>query len=493
MPQNKFYNNRSTTLTASLASGATTLPVASLLADPLATAIAAGTVVTATLSNAAGTLVEIISLTASAGGATPTSYTISRGQQGTVDLSWNIGDSLKLNLTAAELDKFAQTFYADVTALSNGIQTFQSAVYAAVAANINRPDSTVVAKGSLYVAASGQTLVYFLEGGTTAASSPFYGGFGSKVSINQDGSAVGMGIPIQSNGTLDPIFGLGDSFGQDSYAIFFDSLAISGKPDTFAQGERSLAINGKALGNDSVAINGVALGIKSSAYGGQSILRYGLGTSGIAEKPANAKVNTVDGAFSQYDSNLQSIVWSEPCDFTGGATWTATTQVKHGYVMKPTAGGSRQFVRIDNNYHSLSKAFSAGYVAGSTGATQPTWPVSDRLTVADGGGSWFALSNVGRTLRLNSLFLVQEIGIVIFDWSAITAQPFVSFGINGNNTLFVPSTQTTKLTASNTAQFFTPVNPTLATDLTMSIDTLAVGTRMLGQVFFRGFYCPAWF
>jgi len=495
-----FFNNRKTTLTATVNIGDTTLPVASLTSDPIATQVMDGNMYVLTFTNTTETAREIVYVTSSAGGATPTSYTILKAQEGTSDLSWPSGSKVEIRISKGTLDKFTQSFYDTFTSLAAGnILTLQNSIFAAVRTGAARANSTFVAAGSIRISAAGNIAIYYLQDGTTAASEPGWGGFGNPFIATADGSAIGIGISISSaDGTLDSSSGIGVTLGKGALSAggFSTALGTDGTV-TLSQGASTLSVaGGMALNDNSVAIGegSIAAGKYSSALGGVGNIRGALFTNKIASKETRIRAYAVDSTFRRYDTNLESVVWSEPIGFNGGQTWTASTPVKNGYVYKPTAGGTNQFVRRDSSkYTDYSGMFPATYTPTNTGASQPTWPTTENFTVNDGGVQWVCHPNVGHTMNLDAKFLVTQIGIVIFDGTGITVQPFVSFGIVGNNTFYVANVQTTQLTATDSVQLFTPVNSQLSNSFTISINTLATATTMLGQVFFKGFYCPSWF
>jgi hypothetical protein len=494
---NKFINNRKTTLTATLTSGDTSLPVSSLTTDLIGVEVKSGARYILTLTDNLETNREIIYVTASAGGVTPTSYTILKAQEGTGDLTWPSGSKVEIRLTSGGLAKFTQSFSDTSTVLSyDNIPYLQELIYTAKQTSDNRPNSTFVNTGVIKI--DSNTAVYYLAGGTTAASAPFWGGFGSPYDILFDGTAVAIGMPINSDGTLTSH---GVTVGKNALSAGVRTLCIASS-DAGGSGTQSLTLNdsavsfaGQALAQESVAIGPSAIsgGIKSLALGGVGKVRNGLFTDKIASKESKIWASALDSTHRRFDTNLESVIWSEPISFNGGTTWAATTPAKHGFVFKPTAGGTNQFVRKDNSYNNYTRLPGTTYTPGNTGASQPTWPTTENFTVSDGGGQWVCHPNVGHTMDLPENFLVTQIGIVIFSSTAITVQPFVSFGKTGNNTFYVANVQTTLLTGTDTVQLFTPLNSSLSNSLTVSVNTLATATEMLGQVFFKGFYCPKWF
>ena len=86
-----------------------------------------------------------------------------------------------------------------------------------------------------------------------------------------------------------------------------------------------------------------------------------------------------------------------------------------------------------------------------------------------------------------SRFFVDEIGIIVDDYSSISVQPYLSFGITGNNTKFAVSAQTTGLTALGTREIISiGSNNTGETTLNITVDTAATGTTLILRVYWKG-------
>lgn len=491
----KFINNKEVTLIATVNSGDTNLPIASLTADPLVGAIFNySDKYVATLTN--GTDIEIIHMVAAVPTGSPTSYTIVRGQEGTLALTWGTGDKLSLRVTGGVLNNFLQNNsnidLGPGETYSRETPLFQDKAYIARAdtATYTRANSTFVSENSFFLDTTGIYLLAYLQSGTTAASEPLF----SNNAIQADGTAVVLSIQLST--TEGDIYEAGTSLGQTASAVGQKTLALGSKGfvssglGALANGDRAISMNlGKALADDSVAIgDGAAYGIESISLGETSFINRSFTTKGISSKPMNVLLNGV----ADIKTNFVSTVWSYPIDFSGGSTWTASTAYTHGSVVKPTTPDGNQYIRLDNNYKAYSKLFPVTYAAGISGTTEPTWvDIEDNFTF-DGDGKWLCKSNTGAILTLPGKFLVKRIGIVLFDTSTITIQPGVSFGVSGNNTAFLSPTTTTNLTGNNKVQMFEVLNSELTTTLTYTINTPATAIKMVGQIFFEGFLAESW-
>jgi len=95
-----FTNNAATTLASGITNVATSLTVATTTGGQFP-AITSPNFFYCTLQNVAGTLVEIVKVTARAGDV----FTIVRGQESTVASAFSTSDKVELRLTAGELTK----------------------------------------------------------------------------------------------------------------------------------------------------------------------------------------------------------------------------------------------------------------------------------------------------------------------------------------------------------------------------------------------------
>ena len=116
---NLFTNNAATTLASSILVGATSLTVSSGTGALFPT-LAGGAYFYCTLSNTAGTTIEIVKVTA----RSTDTFTIVRAQDNTTASAFSAGDKVELRLTAIDLQNFPQL---DSTNTFASAQTFSSA------------------------------------------------------------------------------------------------------------------------------------------------------------------------------------------------------------------------------------------------------------------------------------------------------------------------------------------------------------------------------
>ena len=122
-----FANNAATTLASGITNTATSLTVATgtgaLFPSP-----SGSTYFYMTLANTAGT-VEIVKCTA----RSTDTFTIVRGQDGTLAVAWNSGDKVEQRVVAADLNNFGQLDSANTWAQA---QTFSSGLSGALTGNV---------------------------------------------------------------------------------------------------------------------------------------------------------------------------------------------------------------------------------------------------------------------------------------------------------------------------------------------------------------------
>jgi hypothetical protein len=160
---NLFTNNAATTLASSINSSVTSLTVASatggLFPNPTA-----GQYFYATLQNTAGSVVEIVKVTA----RSTDTFTIVRAQDNTTASAFTAGDKVELRATAADLNNFGQLDSTNTWALA---QTFSSPI---AATSGGTAQSTYTTGDIIY--ASGTNTLSKLAIGTTGQALTVSGG-----------------------------------------------------------------------------------------------------------------------------------------------------------------------------------------------------------------------------------------------------------------------------------------------------------------------------
>lgn len=495
MSQYKFLNNKETVLAVDINSGDTSIPVASMVTDILSGYdLFYDEIVKATFSNASGDIEIIHILKGNPTGGPITSYDILRGQEGTSALTWVTGDKLSLRITSGILENIVQNHskinsFTKRETFSIAPPKIQNLIYTAKKNNTIRTNSTFISSNTVYIDSTGGIALIYLKEGTTASIEP---SFSSGILI-ADGNAVVLPINIVTEGHINIT---GTSLGEFSNALATEAISIGTNTNTpsengaISSGDRSVSFGGGySIGSDSLsAFQGIAYGNKSLALGEVAYRDRAFTIQQIAAKPTTV----YSYPYPSISTNLVSVVWSYPIDFSGGTTWSATASYPHGSVIKPTVANGFQYFRIDNKYTNYSKILPTTYTPGLSGGTEPTWSTTEDASDFDGDGFWLARNNTGSIITLGSKFLVKKIGIVLFDAVSVSSQPQISFGTTGNNTLFLTSTTTTNLTATNKVQMYDINSSQLVDNFTITLDTLATASKMLGQVFFEGFLIEHW-
>jgi hypothetical protein len=514
-----FDNNQSTTLAVALTatSGTMTMTVAaSILGTFFGQTLGVGGFiqddrhVMVTISNSLGTLHEVVAVIRNKSVDSGLVWTVVRGQEGTSPAAWAIGSVVSVNETADTLGRavlskskdFLQVNNVSATPPYNAWDDNNQLFVDVIQVAANWIGSHFYASGIVAYFPTAQNYGFAVMSGTSHASTEPSGVDGGEVI---DGS-------VKWKIFGDTIATLHDLPLDDGHYIGENLRGCVGSGISYGKG--NLVIRGNAIGNacETMAFNSAAIGDGCSAHYNQSVA---LGISAQAAHSKGLFTNNapganltfgIDGDFSTTDpdysmaSNLSGVLWSGAIDFTGGIAWTASTGIKEGRVRRPTTPNGSQYVRYDAA-NGGGGIYADNYAAANstTGTTEPTWTTTQGDFIADDpgvfGAGWTAFPNVGRQLGLlPENFIVEEIGIIILEMSGVTAQPFVSFGKAGNNTLFVANTQTTNLSAANKVQRFVLTDTEAVTQITMSINTLATGSgaTMLGRIYFKGFFCKHW-
>jgi hypothetical protein len=163
---NLFTNNAATTLATGINSSVTSLTVASATGALFPT-LAGSQYFYCTLSNTAGTTIEIVKVTA----RSTDTFTIVRGQDNTTAAAFIAGDKVELRLTAADLQNFPQldstnTFATTQTFTAAPVFTNQSGTRSAMLAAASGANSDITSITGL------TTPLTVAQGGTGAATAP---------------------------------------------------------------------------------------------------------------------------------------------------------------------------------------------------------------------------------------------------------------------------------------------------------------------------------
>ena len=192
-----FTNNASTTLASSINSSVTSLTVSagqgSLFPNP-----SAGQYFYTTISNVAGTLREIVKVTA----RSTDTFTIVRGQDNTSAQSWTTGDTVELRVTAADLENFPQLDSTNTFALA---QTFTSGIVLGTDLPVSDggtgASTADTARTNLVAARSGSNTDITALSGLTTPLSAGQGGTGANSLVNAGIDLVTFNTTATAAGT----------------------------------------------------------------------------------------------------------------------------------------------------------------------------------------------------------------------------------------------------------------------------------------------------
>ena len=512
-----FSNNASTTLASAINDIATSMLVAtgtgSLFATPTGYGVPAiDQYELITISQ--GSNIEIVKCTSRSGD----NFFIQRAQEGTTAQNWSVGAKVESRITKGTLENIyplvktprggirigsgSSVYATGSLALgefstasygsSQGNQSLAIGNYAKANSEYSDAQLTTLAPEILrsttysykdYVTYSGN-YYYCVSGGTT--------GTGTPLSILEDGryidgtsvwvetamypGAIAVGALCRSNNASSVIgynsYGLGDS------SVVLGSIASAEKDYSISIGSRSYSKHKDA----------VSIGHRSASY-----VESSLNTSRLPY------IGSYPDWWFGYEyeeyCGLQGYIQSEPIDLTGGVTWSASTASKHGYVVKPTTPNGCQYVRWCYNYDAWNKPLSL-YTPGLTSTTEPTWPTVLGNSVTDGDGDWVCVPNDGTyilNLPVNSYMLLEEVGFIAYDASSITSQANISIGTGGADlTSIVNNQPSVALTSSMSACKWALAQPRVVQTISIKIDTLATGTRLLGRFHFKGVLTKHW-
>ncbi len=332
-----------------------------------------------------------------------------------------------------------------------------------------------------------------------------------------------IGTVISARLTAEMLDGMAAGFDNDGDAKGLSSVNLQPArtdPSEVASGATSIAVGYRSKATHS---NGMAIGTKSSSASSESIaigsysestanrqISIGNASGGdvartpsdtimigkTSKKPFTSNLRSVagfdfigahnwhyDGAadltLTAYNTTQEMTIYSDPVNLGSTPVWAASSSYEHGDTIFPTT---------PNGFCYVAYIWDANYItSGTSGGTEPTWGTTKGGNTSDNGISWVCVDPGDYEFVLPDYlrFIPTEVGFIAEKVSD-TTQPFISFGITGNLTKWLASTQTTKLTGDLSVHKFDPTNTEGAKQFGADLVTAGVG-QYQGRYFMKGY------
>jgi hypothetical protein len=357
MALNQFTNNASTTLASAINSSVTSLTVAAGTGALFPT-LAGSNYFYTTLSNLAGTIIEIVKVTA----RSTDTFTIVRGQDNTTAASFSSGDKVELRLTAADLNNFPQldstNTFAQAQTFTNGIVL---GVDLPVADGGTGASTADTARANLTAARSGSNTDITALSGLTTPLSASQGGTGATSLVNAGIDLVTFNTTATAAGTTtltstSPSVQFFTGTSTQTIVLPVASTMVLGQRFTIHNNSTgSLTVNssganlvGTVQANMSVIITCISTSGTSAASwdfdvtGFSSVLPTTRGGTGLTTIGTASQVLSVNSGATglEYTTIVAGGTGTPPNNIylTGTGTYTKTTGAK--YILFAITGGS---------------------------------------------------------------------------------------------------------------------------------------------------------
>jgi hypothetical protein len=488
------------------------------------------------------TVVEVVKVTSRTGD----NLTVTRAQEGTSAIAWTaVLTQVSGRLTAGALNLLPQNNASGVDSICLNASNANNTGTDWDKSNLTTwAASTQVFAGNVRKSTANTRLLICVGSGITAGSEPAWPTSSSsytdgtaKWTVTTGGSESVSCVTMGDAGALfDRCVSIGDqvTVAAGSEAVAIGDGATAGGSGTVAIGRESVAVgtapvavgykakaystNAVAVGYKAASVSGVCIG---NGYWG-TVHQQGAGTVEIAAESSNHLLSfdyagqvkyipfvgfddwwypgsATPDSLASLTHSTREITFVTPLGIQAGdATWSATTTYKHGQSVRPTTPNGYVYTAY---IAGVSAEPSFYYSSATSGGSEPTWPTSDSSSVMDGDIEWICVDPSNQLFGIKAsitrgVFIPTKCGVITTNCStSATTNPYFSFGVEGNLTKWLGSTEFTKLTGNYSGQEFDPTNtegysPTVVNDYCgfgCALTTAGTGLDCTARMYVRGY------
>jgi len=269
------------------------------------------------------------------------------------------------------------------------------------------------------------------------------------------------------------------AFGHKNYASDYDASALGSENE--ATGEDSTAVGSN---NTATGYGSIAAGYSNGAYGDYS--------TAVGSRNEVGSYSTAIG----YSNSAGGLGCT--CIGSGNDTFMASGAIAFGVANE--AYGERSIViGTDNGAYGINSV-AIGYeaVAREDDTVVIAQPIVNQyknndnsfgVSVVIMSKSRSLLETCQESVTVNGKFYIEEVGVIIDSYNAVTVQPTINFGYVGNTDGYITDTLTTELTDVNTRARFTALDDYSGHDqLYASVSTAGTGATLIGRFYWKGLF-----